>query len=147
MLQKVFHASAGPLQLLMCASWLSAKLKLIMDMAFLTRLWYYFNTLESALESGGSSDLSTIFQRSIDVNNILILYFQWWNFLPQNLSMILVALFSNDIIVCLDIPSKHSKNSNKILFTSYALHYQILQITLSTSEKSSKDTQISQIRS
>jgi hypothetical protein len=35
MLQMVFHTYAGPLQLLMCASWLSAKLKPKISMGFL----------------------------------------------------------------------------------------------------------------
>ena len=120
MLQRVVHVSAGPLQLLMCASWLSAKLRLMMDMTFLTLLWYFFYTLGSALEGEGSSDPSSIFQRSINTNNILILNFQ-----IVNLSIIIVASLPNDIIVCSDMCSKHSNN---IFPTLNALYYKIFQV-------------------
>lgn len=43
MLSRVLYASVGPWQLLMWKSWLSAKLKPMMDIIFLMRLWYSFN--------------------------------------------------------------------------------------------------------
>src|ERR1700737_3502441 len=93
-LQRIFHASAGPLQLLTCASWLSAKLSTMMDMAFFTRLWYSFNTFGSALDGGAFSDPSTMSQRSTEAKAISILNFQRLNFSPWNLSITLTASLS-----------------------------------------------------
>ena len=108
MLQKVFQIYARPLQILMCLSWLSTKFRPMMDMIFLKCLWHFFNTLRSVLEGQASSDLSTISQRPMDANNILILNFLRLNFPPLNLSMILSASISNDAILRLDILLKHS---------------------------------------
>jgi hypothetical protein len=99
MLQRVFHTFAGHLQFLMCAK---------LGMAFLTRIWYSFNTLGSILKGETSSYMSTMSQRSIDANNILFLNFQRLNFPPLNLSMIVAALLLNDIVLRSDIRSKHS---------------------------------------
>ena len=63
-----------------------------MNMAFLMCLWYFFNTLEFALDEGGFLDLSRISQRSMDANNIVILNFQILNFPLLNLSMVLAAM-------------------------------------------------------
>ena len=123
MLQKVFHAFTGPLQLLMCASWLSVKLRPMIDMAFLTCLWYSFNTLGSTLEGGGSSDPFTISQRSMDANNILNLNFQKLNFCLLNLPMILVALLSNDVILRSNISFKHLKYKSFILNAFYSQYF------------------------
>ena len=129
MLQKIFHAFVGPLQLLMCASWLYVKLKLLMDMAFLTHLWNSLNTLGSILERYGSLDPFTMFQRPMDANNILIFYFQSLNFPSFNLLMILVILISNDSSYThIDICPKHS---NKISFTSNVFYYQIIRTIFS----------------
>lgn len=68
-----FQAFTSPLQLLMCVSWLSAKLGPMMNMSFFKRLWYSFNALGSTLEGGASLESSKIFQKSMDVYNILIL--------------------------------------------------------------------------
>ena len=45
----------------------------------------------------------------MNANNILILNIQRLKFFPLNLSMILVASLSNDVIIRLDILSKYSK--------------------------------------
>ena len=66
---------------------------------------------------------------------------------PLNLLMILAASLLNDVIVCSDIRLRHSNHSNKIFFTLNLLHYEILQVTFSTPQESSKNIQITQIRS
>lgn len=132
MLQRVFHASAIFLQLLMCAIWLSVKLKPMTDMAFLTHFLYSFNTLGSTLEDRISLDPFTTSQRFMDTNNILILSFQRLNFPPWNLSMILAASHLNDVIIHLDI---YSKYSNNIYFILNALYSQISQVKSSTPRK------------
>ena len=81
---------------------LSVKLRLMMDMTMLTHLWCSFNTL------GFTLDTSTMYQRSMDANNILILNFQRLKFPSLNLSIILAASLSNDAIVRSDILLKHS---------------------------------------
>ncbi len=98
MLQRVFHVSAGPLQLLMWASWLSAKLRPITDMAFLTRRSYSFFTFGSAFEGGASSDPSIMSQRSMEAESISILNFQRLNLSPWNLSMVLALSPSKEAI-------------------------------------------------
>ena len=70
-----FHTSSNPLQILICASWLYAKFKLIMDVVFLTRHWYFFNTLGSTLKGGVSLDSFAMSQKSMDANNSFILKF------------------------------------------------------------------------
>ena len=85
MLQIILYASTCPLELLMCASWLSTKLRLMMDMTFFMRLWYSFNTLGSSLKGRPFSYPSAIFQRFMNVKTISILSFQrlkayLWNF-------------------------------------------------------------------
>lgn len=112
MLQWVFHASAGPLQFLMCASWLSAKPELMMNMAFFTHLRYYFNTSGCTSEAGVFLDP---FQKFIDANNDMILNFQMMKFLPLNLLIILTALLSHDVIAISPIFPKHSNQ----LFLAY----------------------------
>ena len=69
MLQRDFHASAGPLQLLMYASWLFV-VEVLDGHPYLMRLWYYFNTLGSVLEDGAFSYLSTMPQRSMKIKII-----------------------------------------------------------------------------
>jgi hypothetical protein len=105
---KGFQAFASPLQLLMFANWLSAKLGPMMDMSFLTHLWYSFITLGSTLEGGASLDPSIMFQKFMDVNNILILNFQRLKFPPLNLSMNLVTLLLSDVIIRSEIMLQHS---------------------------------------
>ena len=70
----------GPLQLLMCVSWLFVMLRLMVDLIFLTCLWYSFNILGSALEGDTFSDLSTMSQGFMDTKIISILNFQRLNF-------------------------------------------------------------------
>ena len=98
MLQRVFHPSISPLQLLMCASLLSTKLSamiwtqrggrnelnIIMDIAFLTCLWYfYFYSFWSCL--GYAHNVP----RSTDANSISKLNFQRLKVSLLNLSMAL----------------------------------------------------------
>ena len=75
MLQRVFHTSECPLQFLMCASWLFAKLRMIMDMVILTHFWNYFNTFGSTLKNWTFSDMSTMSQWSIEAKTISNLNF------------------------------------------------------------------------
>ena len=51
---KGLQASTGLLQLLICASWLSSKLRLMIDMVLFSQLCYSFNILESTLEGEAS---------------------------------------------------------------------------------------------
>ena len=67
------------------ASWLSAKLRPMMEKAFFMHLWYSFSILGSIFKNGVSSYLSTMFQISIDSNNIL--NFERLKFYRLNLSM------------------------------------------------------------
>ena len=101
----------------------------------LTHLWYSFNTLGSSLEGSGSLYPSIISQRSMDTNNILILNFQRLNFFLLNLSMILTALLTNYIIIRSNICSK---NSNNKYSTSNIIHFKIIRIRFSTSQKNLK---------
>ena len=69
-------------------------------------LYYFFNI--SALEGGAFLELSTMSQRSMDDNIILILDFQRLKFLPLNSSMVIAAPLSNNVIVGTYILSRHS---------------------------------------
>ncbi len=118
MLQSVFHASAGPLHLLMWWSWLSTKLMPMIDMAFFTCRWYSLMILGSALDGGASSNPSTISQRSMEANTISILNFQKLKFSPLNLSMTLALSPSNDA----------SLHSNSTSLPTYVLNQMLISV-------------------
>ena len=120
MLQRVFHVAMGSLQHLMCINWLSAKLRPMMDIAILTRLWYSFNTLGSTLQGGGSSDLSIISQRSMDAITFRFwvskdsssLTFKWWHcMIGYTLKIFKQYIFYPKYLTL-------SNHSNKIFYTS-----------------------------
>ena len=97
MLQSIFHLFARILQFLICISWLSATLRSMIDITFLTCLWYFFNILVFTPKDDISSYTSTISQIFMNKSKILILNFQRMKFPSLNLLIILVASLSNDV--------------------------------------------------
>ena len=114
MLQRIFYASLGCLQLLMCINWLFSKLRPMMDMAFFTHFWYSLVTLGSLLEGGAFSDLWIMSQRSIEAKSISILNIRRLNLSPYNLSMIIALSLSRFVIFCTQNAFVHFKFSNQI---------------------------------
>ena len=154
MLQRIFHASTGILQLMMYIIWLFAKLRPIIDMAFLTRLWYLFNTLGFTLECEVFSYLSTMSQRSMKAKTISILNFQRLNFSLLNLSMTLAPLLLSCVIFVQKMhlydqkfQIKFSSHEGKLrtfkslkynpIDLKYALNFQVIS---SPSQENSRDT-------